>query len=119
MLAANWPAVRLAAQLSEWARLADEQAARDVAGLPPSDAWLEAFSTSSPEQTPAPALQRVADIRLEAAQHGQACFDAAYYLASSADLPGAARWQPDAAAWAWDHFLRYGAGEGRPFRFTC
>ncbi|KAL4442029.1 hypothetical protein ABPG77_011290 [Micractinium sp. CCAP 211/92] len=119
MLAAEWPAVRLAEKLSEWARLADEQAARAAAGLAPTDAWLESFSASSPEAPPASTLHRLADIRLQAAQRGQSCFDAAFYLASSSDLPGAARWQPDAAAWAWDHFLRFGAGEGRPFRFTC
>lgn len=119
MLAAEWPAVRLAERLSEWARLADEHAARAAAGLPPRDAWLDSFAAGSPERPPASTLQRLADIRLEAAQRGKACFDAAFYLASSADLPGAARWEPDAAAWAWDHFLRFGASEGRPYRFTC
>ncbi|KAL4439936.1 hypothetical protein ABPG75_002937 [Micractinium tetrahymenae] len=110
MRAAGWTAVQQAVKLSEWARLADKQAARAGAGLPPSAAWLAALAASN-RTVPPQALA-------EAQRHGQHCFDAAFYLDSSPDL-GFAQRQADAAGWAWGHFTQFGLAEGRPFRYTC
>lgn len=45
---------------------------------------------------------------------GNACFDAAFYLASEPFEFGG--FGPDQA---WEHFVNYGFREGRPYRFVC
>lgn len=108
----GWPQVLSAIHFDRWNRLADEQAARAAAGLNASTEWQQALAQRA--STPAQAGLRCAVERC----HGQACFDHDFYLASNADLRFARR-LPSAAAWAWEHFLRFGLEEARPHRWTC
>eukprot|EP00884_Botryococcus_braunii_P008291 jgi/Botrbrau1/17463/Bobra.0054s0050.1 len=107
MLEAGWEQVRQATKYDAWLSL--QRSWRPA--NPPPEVWSNISSNAF--------VQRLPELQKRLGERGEDCFDHDFYFQASHNDLGLLAARPDAAHWAFTHFIRNGLREGRPYRFLC